>query len=224
MKLENKEMFLKDSSEALEKIFDLIQNTEPVRLNDFDCKKTALIIVDLVNGFTRQGSLKSDRVAAIIPEVVKLSKVCKQKGIPLIAFADSHKNCSPEFNTYPSHCLEDTEESEIVNELKELGSIKVIKKNSTNGFMEEEFLRWVSINDEIENFIVVGDCTDICIMQFALSLKTWFNMDNKIVNVIVPANAVETFESDTHNGDLSNAMAVCFMMGSGVQIVKNVEL
>ncbi len=32
--------------------------------------------------------------------------------------------------------------------------------------------------DNIDNIIIVGDCTDICIYQFAITLKSYFNQHN----------------------------------------------
>ena len=114
-------------------------------------------------------------------------------------------------------------EGEIVDEIKEVGGYTLIPKNSTNGFLEEEFQKWFEQNHKIDTFIVTGDCTDICVQQFAIALKTWFNMQNKKARVIVPVDAVETYDFGTHNGDLMNAMALYNMMINGVEVVAGVE-
>lgn len=47
-------------------------------------------------------------------------------------------------------------------------------------------------------------------------------MQNKKVRVIVPLNAVETYDLGIHNGDLMNVMALYNMIINGVEVVRNV--
>lgn len=223
MKMINKNDFLKRSVESLGEIFDMVAKLPELKLKDLQGKQTALVIVDMINGFAREGALKSQRVEELIPEIAKLSKKCDELKISKLAFADSHTEASPEFDAYQAHCMLGTYESEIVDEIKEAGGYRLIPKNSTNGFLEEEFQRWLKENQQIDTFIITGDCTDICIQQFAITLKTWFNMHNKRVRVIVPVNAVETYDLGLHNGDLVNVMALYNMITNGIEIVKGVE-
>ncbi len=89
--------------------------------------------------------------------------------------------------------------------------------------MSPHFQKWLSENElSIETYIIVGDCTDICIKQFALSLKTYFNEKNENKKVIVPANAVETFHLDVtyHHAGLMNLLSLYEMEQGGIEIVK----
>ncbi|TYQ16661.1 UNVERIFIED_CONTAM: nicotinamidase-related amidase [Acetivibrio alkalicellulosi] len=219
----NKNDFLNRSVETLEQILGMFDKLPVISLKELQGSKTALIIVDMINGFTREGALKSPRIEKIIPQIANLSKMCNDNGIIKLAFADCHTNASPEFDAYPPHCIKGSCEVEIVDELKEIGGYTLISKNSTNGFLEEDFFKWLMDNKNIDTFIITGDCTDICIQQFAITLKTWFNMKNKKARVIVPINAVETYDLELHNGDLMNVMSLYNMMGNGVEIVKSVD-
>lgn len=220
----NRDEFVKRSVETLGEIFDMLEGLKGINLKDLQGKQTALVIVDMINGFAREGALKSPRVEAIIPDIVKLSKQCDELEIRKLAFADNHTEASPEFSAYPQHCMIGTNEAEIVKEIKEVGGYKLIPKNSTNGFHEEEFKKWLEENKQINTFIITGDCTDICVSQFAITLKTWFNMQNKNYRVIVPVNAVDTYDLGMHNGDLVNVMALYNMIINGVEVVKEVNL
>ena len=51
---------------------------------------------------------------------------------------------------------------------------EIIEKNSTNGFFAMDIADYAYL----DNFIVVGCCTDICVYQFVLALKTYFNQNN----------------------------------------------
>jgi len=224
MKNLNKEEFIKRSTETIKEMLDMLEELETIKLKDLKKDQTALFIVDMINGFARQGALKSQRIEGLIPEIVKLSKKCDELGIQKLAFADCHTHASPEFNAYPKHCMMGTIESDVVDEIKEVGGYKLIEKNSTNGFHEEAFKKWLSKNSHITNFVITGDCTDICVQQLAITLKTWFNMQNKNYRVIVPFNAVDTYDLGVHNGDLVNVMALYNMIINGVEVVKEIEI
>ena len=48
-------------------------------------------------------------------------------------------------------------------------------------------------------------------------------MQNKNYRVIVPINAVDTYDLGIHNGDLVNIMALYNMIINGVEVVRNIE-
>lgn len=223
MKMVYREEFLKDSVKTLGEILDSFEKLPICHLKDLQGKHTVFVMVDMVNGFAREGALKSTRVENLIPVISALSMKCDELKIPKLAFADCHTSESPEFDAYPAHCLKGTHEGEIVDEIKEIGGYTLIPKNSTNGFLEEKFQNWLNENKEINTFIVAGDCTDICIQQFTITLKTYFNQQNRWSSIIVPANAVETYDLGQHNGDLMHVFALYNMQINGIEIVRGAE-
>ncbi len=220
----NKNDFLKRSTKALEEILDMLEGLPELHLKDLQYQNAALVIVDMINGFAKEGALSSPRVEKIIPKIVELSKLCDDLEITKLAFADCHTEASPEFDAYPEHCMKGTNESEVVDEIKEIGGYTLIPKNSTNGFLEEKFQNWLSENQNIDSFIITGDCTDICVQQFAITLKTWFNMQNKKARIIVPIEAVDTYDLGVHDGELTNVMALYNMIINGVEVVRAVKV
>jgi nicotinamidase-related amidase len=222
MRMLGKEDFLKSSVMTLGQIYDALSSVPELRIKELDINKTALVIVDMINGFTREGALKSPRVEGIIPDITRIMELCVKRGVEIIAFGDCHTEASPEFGAYPIHCMQDSTEAEIVDEIKEIGGYKLMAKNSTNGFLEKEFQNWLSSRD-IDTFIITGDCTDICVQQFAITLKTWFNMKNKSSRIIVPINAVDTYDLGLHNAELMNVMALFNLMRNGIEIVSAVK-
>ena len=216
--------FIDSSTGFLEDIYTKLLNTGSLNIKTLDPDKTVLVVVDMVNGFAREGALKSERVEKLIPQIEKLSCSCDEYGISKIAFYDCHSNESVEFGSYPPHCLNGTHESELVDELKKIGSFTMISKNSTNGFLEKKFQSWLEENAQIENYIVVGDCTDICILQFALSIKAYGNMKNKNLNIIIPQDCVDTFDAPMHNAEFMSKASLYIMMSNGIQIIKNIEV
>lgn len=222
MKL-SKNGFLEKSNESLGRIFDMLAELPTIQLKDLQADKAVLIIIDMINGFVREGALKSPRAEGVIPALAELSKRSDRFNIEKLAFADSHTSASPEFGAYPEHCLAGSSESEVVEELKQIGGYTLIPKNSTNGFHEEEFQKWLKGKQKVDTFIITGVCTNICVEQFSLTLKTYFNKQNKKSRIIVPINTVETYDLDMHDGDLMNIMALYNMIVNGIEVVAGVE-
>ncbi len=217
------EFFRRIDDNVLEMIAHL-SNLESVHMNDIDEKRTALVIVDVVNGFVRCGNMHSERIEDIIPPIIDMLDAFKQKSMPVIAFADCHTENSAELSAFPSHCIENTPECEIVDEIKDLGGYQLIEKNSVNGFFAPDFKKFLEENENIDTFIVCGDCTDICVMNFCLTLKSYRNQKNKPVEIIVPIDSVETYDDmSTHNGDLMNIVALEMMANAGIKIVNSIE-
>ncbi len=86
MKKINKAGFLKNSAQTLGEIVDSLEKLPAIQLKDLPREQTALVIIDMINGFTREGTLKSPRIEEIIPEVAELSKKCSKYGIPEVVF------------------------------------------------------------------------------------------------------------------------------------------
>lgn len=185
--------------------------------------KTALVIVDMINGFLTEGVLASPRSASVLPAVEKLLRFARENNIPAAAFADCHAEDSIEFQAFPTHCLAGTGESEIAPSLCEIGGFNRIEKNSTNGFLTEGFQDFLANHPEYERFVVCGVCTDICVMQFALSLKCFGNQQNRPLEVIVPVNAVETYDAPNHNAELMQVMALQFLAQAGITLTAEVD-
>lgn len=224
MEIIDKISFVGKSTEMLGSLYGMLANLPVLKLKELPVNETVLVIIDMINGFTREGALSSPRVEALIPAIAELSAECGKFGMKKLAFADSHTGKSPEFGAYPPHCMTGTSESEMVEELKAIGGYLLIPKNSTNGFLEKDFQDWLKQNRGIRNFIITGDCTDICIQQFAVTLKTWFNMQDENSRIIVPVNAVDTFDLGLHDAELLNAVALFSMAGNGVELASAVEV
>ncbi|MDF2686686.1 MAG: putative pyrazinamidase/nicotinamidase [Clostridia bacterium] len=64
----------------------------------------------------------------------------------------------------------------------------------------------------------MGGVTDVCIMQFALTQKAYFNECNQNKSIIVIENAVQTFNSDTHDGNQMHTFALFNMLINGINI------
>ena len=206
----------------LDKILDMQKEISGKILNlkDLLKEKTAIVVVDMVNGFVHEGPLSSPRVVEIIDNLVKLNE--KTMGYKKVFFLDQHEENSVEFNNYAKHCIKGTSEAELISALR-TEEATMISKNSTNGFHAPGFKVWLEENEEnIENYIIVGCEVDICISHFATTLRTYFNQKNLSRRIIVPIDSVETFDFGTHHGDLMKIIALWEMQSNGIEIVDSI--
>lgn len=209
------------------KIFEMEKEIKGkvVKLDDLTKSKTAVVIVDMVNGFVHEGILASPRIIAIISAICSLNQ--RTQGCKKIFFLDEHNENSVEYNTYAKHCLRGTSEAELIPSLREGATLHsntiMIQKNSTNGFHAPGFKAWLEENEEeVDNYIVLGCEADICVSHFATTLKTYFNQKNFDKRIIVSINGVETFDFGTHDGDLMKIISLWEMQSNGIEIVDEI--
>jgi nicotinamidase-related amidase len=163
-----------------------------------DVARTALLSVDLVNGFCTEGPLASSRVKNIIAPVVRLFEQAWSAGVGHYALLqDSHEDSALEFSAFPPHCRAGTSQADTVPEIRVLPFFQVmavIRKNTIHSGLNTGLDAWLSQRPEVDTMIIVGDCTDLCVYQLAMHLKLRANAYHHPVRVIVPADCVDTYD------------------------------
>lgn len=183
--------------------------------------KQLLIIVDMVNGFVKEGAMADKKIAHIIPEQLRLIKMILEKNEGLAFIKDNHELGCREFERFPIHCVIGTEEAELVDELKPYEKEALVySKNSTSAIFAPNFMEDIQRMKNLKEVIITGCCTDICDMNLAIPLQNYFDQNNQKVDIIVPTNAVETYDAAYHNRDEYTEMAYKFLEQSGIQLVK----
>lgn len=161
--------------------------------------KKLLVIIDMVNGFVKEGNLADEKINKITPSIISLIKEFISEGEPIITFRDSHSIDDPEMKDYPVHCLKGTYESLLIDELVPYKDHFIdIEKNTTNGFETNTFKNYIK-NNYFDEIIVTGCCTDICVETFSSSLQKYIVNKKLETKIIVIENCVYTFDSNTHN-------------------------
>ena len=200
-------------------------------------EKTAILSVDMTNAFTREGNLASPRVAGIIPPVVRLFETAWSQGVrQMVLLQDCHTPEAEEFGAFAAHAVCGTSEAEAVDEIKALlfyDQLEIIPKNSINPAQATGFNEWLEQHSQVDTFIVVGDCTDICVYQLATHLLTWANARDLEWRVIVPEDCVQTYDlpletanqigAKPHPGDLMHQVFLYHMALNGIEIVRSVK-
>ena len=90
----------------------------------------ALFVIDMVNGFVKEGAMHDIKIMSIVPCIENL---VREFDGDCYFIRDAHDRDAVEFKSFPSHCVKGTSESEVIDELRPYVK-KEILKNSTNAF------------------------------------------------------------------------------------------
>lgn len=192
----------------------------PISFDSFNTRAqpTGLVIVDIVNGFATVGagplapSGPDAQVARMVSETDGLARAFTAEGRPVLAFLDTHCPGKPE-PPYPPHCEEGSGQEELVPALKwleEHPAVTLVRKDCINGFIgaidprtgSNTVSDWIKAHG-LKAVLVVGICTDICVMDFVLTLLSARNHD-----LVPPLKDVVVFEPGCATYDLPRAVAL----------------
>ena len=212
-----------------------------------------LVIVDIVNGFASVGAgnlappVENPQVTRMVTESDRLAREFAAQGWPVLAFLDTHEPGKPE-PPYPPHCEKGTGEEELVPALKWLQDATgatLVRKDCINGFVgaigpggSNAVVDWANEN-KVRNILVVGICTDICVMDFVLTMLSARNhgMTDHCEEIFVYDGACATYDlpktvasslglpaTASHPQDLTHHMGLYFMAARGARIASDVAV
>ena len=182
-------------------------------------KRELLVVIDMIRGFIEQGPLSDPAISIIIDDNVELIKDFTRRGQAVIAFRDAHGTDASEFANYPPHCLKGSMESAFVDAIGVFeDQMLVIDKDTTNGFHTPEFQSFIKSEPSFERIIISGCCTDICILQFALTLKTYLQTMKYTTEVSVFQDAIETFDAPDHPRKEINEFSYMLLRNAGILV------
>ena len=208
---------------------DLVKEAQP--------EQVALFSTDMINGFCYEGALASPRVKSIIPAVVDCFNNAYNAGVRAFVLAqDAHSAQAAEFAAYPPHCQAGTSEAQTIPELAALPFahlFKIVSKNSLSAFMHTDLGAWLDEQRNLRAAVVVGNCTDLCVYSMAMHLRLYANAHDLPMRVIVPENAVQTYDLPVetareigaipHNGDVLHWLFLYHMRLNGIEIASAIE-
>jgi hypothetical protein len=100
-----------------------------------------LVVVDMQNGFLREGNLASDRCLAVLPAVQAEVEAALAAGQRVLFTADTHEVDDAEFTVVPEHCIRGSREAELVDELCPYltqEDVLLVRKRRYSGLFETE--------------------------------------------------------------------------------------
>lgn len=193
------------------------------KIKNLEVYKGMLIVVDMVNGFVREGSLHDEKIEDVIPRQLELIKEAKARGDLVVFVKDTHDEDAVEFKRFggTKHCVRNTSEAQLIDEFLPLeaeDNTISIEKNSTSYMEAEKFRSLIGSLSELERVDVIGCCTDICDFNGTMGLANYFDQNNKDVNINIHLDAVATYAEDKRKNYVD---AACLLMEQqGIQLVK----
>ena len=105
-----------------------------------------------------------------------------------------------------------------------------MRKNSISSSIGTELDAWLNAHHQhVDTFVVVGDCTEICVFDLAMHLRLRANAYSYPLRVIVPANCVQTYDLSVdraknlgimpHDGELLHTVLLYQMAPNGIEVV-----
>ena len=160
----------------------------------------AVIVVDMQRGFMApDGALYCGEGArSIIQPIRQRVERELEAGATVFFTQDTHVPDDKEFEMFPPHCVEGSGEEEIIDELSDLArDARRIVKRRYSAFFETDLAEQLS-DLQVDDVVVMGDCTDICVMHTVSGLR------NRDYRVEVPADCVASFDPHQHEWALEH--------------------
>ncbi|TXG95793.1 MAG: isochorismatase family protein [Nevskiaceae bacterium] len=211
-----------------------------------------LVIVDEVNGFATVGAgplapaKENAAVTHMVAETDRLARAFVGRDWPILAFLDSHIAGKAE-PPYPPHCEIGTGQENLVPALawlEDQPQALLVRKDCINGYIGAERLDggnavrdWIARHG-LRQVLVVGICTDICVMDFVLTLLSARNhgLVPPLEDILVYGPGCSTYDlprdqavalglpaTAGHPQDIAHHMGLYVMAARGAKLVHDVS-
>ena len=140
----------------------------------FDPARTAVVVVDMQNGFCHpDGSLFAPDSEAAIGPVTDLVARARDAGARIVYTRDVHpeeqfegNHYYDEFDRWGEHVVEGSWEAELVDELDVREEDHVVVKHTYDAFHQTELEGWLDAHG-IDDLLVCGTLANVCVLHTA---------------------------------------------------------
>lgn len=126
-------------------------------------KKEALLVIDMLNDFVKEGApLEVSQARKILPPLKKEIEKARKNKEPIIYICDAHRPQDKEFERWPPHAILGTPGQKVVEEISPRKGDFVVYKRRFSGFSGTELdllLRELGV----EKLKIAGILTNICV-------------------------------------------------------------
>jgi len=152
-----------------------------------------VIVSDMLRGFLEEGYplYCGSEARKIIPSIQKLLERELNQGSIIFYACDRHVPDDPEFRMFPAHCIEGTEEAELIPELSQYPGEIIPKRTFSSFYGTVLDKRLDAIRPE--TIVVCGITTHICVLQAVAEAR------NRGYEVEVPVDCVASFDRKAHS-------------------------
>ncbi|WP_256298012.1 cysteine hydrolase family protein [Haloarchaeobius salinus] len=141
---------------------------------EFDSTDTALVVVDMQNGFCKpDGSLYAPGSEAVVDPVASLVDRAHDAGARVVFTRDVHPpgqfddaHYYDEFEQWGEHVVEGSWEAQLVAELEVREGDHVVEKHTYDAFHETELDGWLTTRG-IDDLVICGTLANVCVLHTA---------------------------------------------------------
>ena len=190
-------------------------------MKNLKCYEGMLIVVDMINGFVKEGALHDKKIGDVVPRQIELIKEAKENNDLVVFIRDVHTEESVEHRRFGGalHCIKGSGEEELIEELKPYEEDAItFEKNSTSFMFAKGFIPMLEEMENLKRIDVVGCCTDICVVNGVIPMINYFDENNRNVEVTVHEDAVETYDAPIHDRKEYTDAAILLMAQQGAKI------
>jgi len=157
-----------------------------------DVMARVVIVSDMLRGFLEEGYPLYCGIEArsTIPNIQKLLERELEQGSKIFYLCDHHTPDDPEFKMFPPHCIEGTEEAELIPELLQYPG-EIISKRTFSSFYNTPLDKKLEAIKP-ETIVVCGVTTHICVLNAVIDAR------NRGYEVEVPVDCVASFDKKAH--------------------------
>ncbi|MFA5516603.1 MAG: isochorismatase family cysteine hydrolase [Desulfuromonadales bacterium] len=154
--------------------------------------KQALLIIDMLNDFVREGApLEVPKARAIVPRLQARLAQARRTGQAVIYLCDAHAPDDREFGRlgWPPHAVRGSVGAQVIEELAPAEGEKIVRKTSYSGFYASD-LGEVLRRLQPEELLLTGCVTNICVFYTAVEAVM------RDYRVRVPADSVAALDEE----------------------------
>lgn len=141
---------------------------------ELDPDRTALVVVDMQNGFCHpDGSLYAPPSESAIDPVASMLSRARSAGAHVVFTRDVHPpeqfddaHYYDEFDRWGEHVVEGTWDAEIVSELEPLSDELVVEKHTYDAFYRTKLEGWLDVHG-IDDLVICGTLANVCVLHTA---------------------------------------------------------
>ena len=142
----------------------------------FDPDTTAVVVVDMQNGFCHQeGSLYAPPSEDAVDPCVELVDRAGEMGASVVFTRDVHTDEQfedahyyDEFDRWGEHVREGTWDAELVSKLKSRDADLIVEKHTYDAFHETQLDGWLTAHG-IDDLLICGTLANVCVLHTAAS-------------------------------------------------------
>jgi nicotinamidase-related amidase len=141
---------------------------------EFDATRTAVVVVDMQNGFCHpDGSLYAPASEAAVEDVSEVVSRAREAGARVVWTRDVHPpeqfedaHYYDEFDRWGEHVLEGSWEAELHGDLDVRDGDHVVEKHTYDAFHETELHGWLAARG-VADLLICGTLANVCVLHTA---------------------------------------------------------